>query len=188
MCARCEGGIIGAVVVLVGIALILGPGLWELAEPTRAPNAANASVPTNAPRSLRTCTTCAADARAGAATRRRPARSCGWPACRSASCAAGCREASGPNDATDGSLGARFDELAAEVETEHGVPGGGGAALRLPGRGIQPLLLAAREAIVNAVRHSGAPSVSVYLEVEAQRVSIFVRDRGRGPIRTPFAA
>ena len=33
---------------------------------------------------------------------------------------------------------------------------------------------------MNAVRHSGAPSVSVYLEVEPQRVSIFVRDRGRG--------
>ena len=33
---------------------------------------------------------------------------------------------------------------------------------------------------MNAVRHSGAASVSVYLEVEPQRVSIFVRDRGRG--------
>jgi signal transduction histidine kinase len=34
--------------------------------------------------------------------------------------------------------------------------------------------------MVNAVRHSGAPSVSVYLEVEPQTVSIFVRDRGTG--------
>jgi len=34
--------------------------------------------------------------------------------------------------------------------------------------------------MMNAVRHSGAATVSVYLEVEPQRVSIFVRDRGQG--------
>jgi signal transduction histidine kinase len=49
-----------------------------------------------------------------------------------------------------------------------------------PADGMQPLLLAAREAMVNAVRHSGASSVAVYLEVEPRRVSIFVRDRGCG--------
>src|SRR5262249_8205429 len=39
---------------------------------------------------------------------------------------------------------------------------------------------AAREAIVNAARHSGAPAVSVYLEVEPDRATVFVRDRGKG--------
>jgi hypothetical protein len=81
---------------------------------------------------------------------------------------------------TDGSVGSALDELAAEVETEHGVPVEVVRVRDCSAAGLQPLLLAAREAIVNAVRHSGAPSVSVYLEVEPQRVSIFVRDRGRG--------
>jgi len=44
-----------------------------------------------------------------------------------------------------------------------------------PAEGLQPLLLAARRGDGEPVRHSGAPSVSVYLEVEGQRVSIFVR-------------
>jgi len=46
--------------------------------------------------------------------------------------------------------------------------------------GMEPLLQAAREAIVNAAKHSGAPVISVYLEVESERVTVFVRDRGRG--------
>jgi signal transduction histidine kinase len=41
-------------------------------------------------------------------------------------------------------------------------------------------LLAAREGMLNAVRHSGAPNVSVYLEVSDSDASVFVRDRGRG--------
>jgi signal transduction histidine kinase len=46
--------------------------------------------------------------------------------------------------------------------------------------GTEPLRAAAREAIVNAARHSGAAIVSVYLEVEPEQATIFVRDRGRG--------
>jgi signal transduction histidine kinase len=37
-----------------------------------------------------------------------------------------------------------------------------------------------REAAHNAGRHSGVAEVSVYVEVEPQRVTAFVRDRGRG--------
>ena len=83
-------------------------------------------------------------------------------------------------DAADGSLGAALEQVAADVEAEHGVPVEVVRVRDCPAAGLQPLLLAAREAIVNAVRHSGAASVAVYLEVEAQRVSVFVRDRGRG--------
>ena len=72
-------------------------------------------------------------------------------------------------DRIDGSLGVALDELAAEVEAEHGVPVEVVRVRDCPAAGMQPLLLAAREAIVNAVRHSGASSVSVYLEVEPQR-------------------
>ena len=45
---------------------------------------------------------------------------------------------------------------------------------------VEALLAAAQEAMVNAARHSGAPSVQVYAEVEPDTVSVFVRDRGRG--------
>jgi signal transduction histidine kinase/phage shock protein PspC (stress-responsive transcriptional regulator) len=53
----------------------------------------------------------------------------------------------------------------------------GDAPLDDPGRA---LVAAGREAAVNAARHAGVDSVDVYLEVEADRVSLFVRDRGRG--------
>lgn len=41
------------------------------------------------------------------------------------------------------------------------------------------LLQATREALVNAVAH-GAPPVSLYLEISADRIEVFVRDRGTG--------
>ncbi len=45
---------------------------------------------------------------------------------------------------------------------------------------LEALVAAAREAVVNAARWSGAPTVSVYAEAEADSVSVFVRDRGKG--------
>ncbi|MFL6122055.1 PspC domain-containing protein [Actinophytocola sp.] len=42
------------------------------------------------------------------------------------------------------------------------------------------LVYAAREATVNAAKHAGVGEVSVYAEVEAGSVEIFVRDRGKG--------
>jgi signal transduction histidine kinase/phage shock protein PspC (stress-responsive transcriptional regulator) len=42
------------------------------------------------------------------------------------------------------------------------------------------LVMAGREAALNAARHAGVDTVDVYLEVEPDRVSLFVRDRGRG--------
>jgi hypothetical protein len=45
---------------------------------------------------------------------------------------------------------------------------------------LRALLGAGREATVNAAKWSGAPSVSLFVEVEPAQVSIFVRDRGRG--------
>ncbi|MFD0918626.1 ATP-binding protein [Saccharopolyspora rosea] len=41
-------------------------------------------------------------------------------------------------------------------------------------------LAATREAVVNAAKHAGVSEVSVYAEVEPERVSVFVRDRGAG--------
>ena len=45
---------------------------------------------------------------------------------------------------------------------------------------LRALLAAGREATVNAALWSGAPSVSLFVEVEANAVSLFVRDRGHG--------
>jgi signal transduction histidine kinase len=42
------------------------------------------------------------------------------------------------------------------------------------------LVMAGREAALNAARHAGVDAVDVYLEVEPDRISLFVRDRGRG--------
>ena len=41
-------------------------------------------------------------------------------------------------------------------------------------------MAATREALVNAARHSGAETVSLYAEVGDDRVEVFVRDRGAG--------
>ena len=53
----------------------------------------------------------------------------------------------------------------------------GDAPLDDPGRA---LVAAGREAARNAAHHAGVEVVAVYLEVEPDRVSLFVRDRGRG--------
>lgn len=45
---------------------------------------------------------------------------------------------------------------------------------------LAALVAAAREAMVNAAKHSGAPEVSVYAEIEDGTASVFVRDRGAG--------
>ena len=45
---------------------------------------------------------------------------------------------------------------------------------------LAALVLSSREALANAARHSGAPAVSAYLEVEPHQVTVFVRDRGAG--------
>jgi signal transduction histidine kinase len=45
---------------------------------------------------------------------------------------------------------------------------------------VAALVAAAREAMVNAARHAGVDTVSLYAEVEADELSVFVRDRGAG--------
>ena len=46
--------------------------------------------------------------------------------------------------------------------------------------GLRALVLATREAMVNAAKHAAVGEVSVYVEVEASEVHVFVRDRGVG--------
>jgi len=70
---------------------------------------------------------------------------------------------------------------AAEVEDSHAVPielvTVGDAPL---GEETRPVVLAAREAMVNAAKHSGAEKIDVYAEATGSAVEVFVRDRGRG--------
>lgn len=74
--------------------------------------------------------------------------------------------------------------LAAEtsrIEGERGVP----VELVCVGdteitEGLQAMVQASAEAVMNAAKHSQAEKVDVYAEVEPQRVEIFVRDRGVG--------
>ena len=79
-------------------------------------------------------------------------------------------------------LGDALEATAATVEQLHGVPIETvrvGGACPLDDR-LRALVAATQEAMVNAARHSGAPMVAVYEEVESDQVTVFVRDRGRG--------
>jgi signal transduction histidine kinase/phage shock protein PspC (stress-responsive transcriptional regulator) len=53
-----------------------------------------------------------------------------------------------------------------------------GEAMTTPG--VDALVQAARESVVNAAKHSGAAQVSVYVEANAEEITVFVRDRGHG--------
>jgi signal transduction histidine kinase len=49
-----------------------------------------------------------------------------------------------------------------------------------PDDGVRALVAAGREAAVNAAKWSGTSRISLYVEVEPEAVSLFVRDLGRG--------
>jgi signal transduction histidine kinase len=87
----------------------------------------------------------------------------------------------------DEQLSAALGGAAAEVEDTYAVtvnPVVVGDATMDPD--LRALVLAAREAMVNAAKHSGVGEVSVYAEVEREpgdrggEVNVFVRDRGAG--------
>jgi phage shock protein PspC (stress-responsive transcriptional regulator) len=90
-------------------------------------------------------------------------------------------EGRAPGDADAASFAEGVRQIQREVEARHGVPvevvtvGDGPLDARL-----SALLGAAREATVNAAKWSGAAVVSVYAEVEPDKVSVAVRDRGKG--------
>jgi signal transduction histidine kinase len=86
------------------------------------------------------------------------------------------------NDPPGGGVVAALAAAAAEVEdtyalTVRPVAVGGDRPLD---DDLRALVLAAREAMVNAAKHAGVDEVSVYAEVEPDEVNVFVRDRGAG--------
>ena len=78
-------------------------------------------------------------------------------------------------------LKAAISESAAEVEDEHGIP------IEVVTVGdcdldsdLNALVRAAREAMVNAAKHSGAAKIDVFAEAADDEVFAYVRDRGKG--------
>jgi signal transduction histidine kinase len=88
--------------------------------------------------------------------------------------------APGDSDA-DMTLAAGIRQIQQDVEARYGVPVEavtvGDCDLD---DNLSALLGAAKEATVNAAKWSGASVISLFAEVEAEEVSIVVRDRGRG--------
>lgn len=88
-----------------------------------------------------------------------------------------------PAQDADATVAAAVRRIAAEEEDAHGVPIEvvcvGDAELD-PGGRLAALLKAARQAMVNAAKYSGSPSISVYAEVEGDEVTVFIKDRGKG--------
>lgn len=82
---------------------------------------------------------------------------------------------------TDATFKVALTQAGAAVEDERGVPVEvvcvGDTELTPD---LEAMINAAREAVLNAAKHSGAPSIDVYAEVEDDRIEIFVRDRGTG--------
>lgn len=78
-------------------------------------------------------------------------------------------------------FGAALEQAAAEVEDTYAIS----VETVIVGdtqcdERVAALVAAAREALVNAARHSGVQTVSLYAEVESDELSVFVRDRGAG--------
>ncbi|PKQ31576.1 MAG: histidine kinase [Actinobacteria bacterium HGW-Actinobacteria-2] len=80
-----------------------------------------------------------------------------------------------------GSLVEALTEEMLDVESDHGVDvelvSVGDA--ELTGE-LSAIVRAAREAMVNAAKHSGAERIDVYAEVDPDLVSVYIRDRGVG--------
>lgn len=82
---------------------------------------------------------------------------------------------------TGAGLGSALDAAATEVEELHGVP------VEIVRTGdvplddrVEALALAAREAMANAAKHSGADEVSAFVDVGEDEIAVYVRDRGAG--------
>ncbi|TDD15744.1 ATP-binding protein [Nonomuraea diastatica] len=88
-----------------------------------------------------------------------------------------------PAQDADATVAAAVRRIAAEEEDAHGVPIEvvcvGDLDLDPAGK-LAAMLKASRQAMVNAAKYSGSPSISVYAEVEGEEVTIFVKDRGKG--------
>ena len=166
----------------VGVALLLGPWIVRLWRDL-GDGAARAHPLRGAVRDRRPPPRLgAADAGPHPAGRRARPGAHAWPAGRSASCGPGSSTSGRPTaTGAPATLGAALERVVTEVEDRHDVE----VDLVVVGDcplepRLDALVAAVREAAHNAARHAGVAEVSVYVEVEPQRVTAYVRDRGRG--------
>jgi signal transduction histidine kinase len=90
-------------------------------------------------------------------------------------------EGRAPGDADVSSFAEGIRQIQRDVEARHGVPVEVVTVGDCPlDEHLSALLAAAREATVNAAKWSGAAVISVFAEVEPDKVNIAVRDRGKG--------
>jgi signal transduction histidine kinase len=173
-------GLLAVAVILGGLGLVFGPWLWRLwnalveerSERIRSDERAEmaAHLHDSVLQTLALIQRRADDPRAGVGLARHQERELrAWLFGRA------------PVD-VDLDLGDALEAVAADVEEVYGIPVetvrvGGSCALD---DGLRALVAASQEAILNAARHSGAPSVAVYEEIEPDQVTVFVRDRGCG--------
>ena len=86
-----------------------------------------------------------------------------------------------PSGSPDERFAAALEAVAAEVEDTYRVSVEpvivGDCAVD---ERLAALVQATREALVNAAKHAGVTTVSLYAELEADQATVFVRDRGKG--------
>ena len=84
-------------------------------------------------------------------------------------------------DANEGTVGEAVSAAAAKVETDFDIPV---EVVVVGDRSLndatQPLVASAAEAMANAAQHSGARTVSVYVECSPDAVEVWVTDQGSG--------
>lgn len=80
---------------------------------------------------------------------------------------------------SDADFAAQLREVALELELQHAVRFDVVTTGDFTGKSFPAVLAAAREAMLNAARHAGG-DVSVYVELAASGLDVFVRDRGTG--------
>jgi signal transduction histidine kinase len=86
-----------------------------------------------------------------------------------------------PAAAAGGTWAALVSGMVAEVESDHALTVESVVVGDAPvDDALAALGAATREALVNAAKHSGATAADLYTEVTPERVSVFVRDRGKG--------
>jgi signal transduction histidine kinase len=162
--------------VAAALLLVLGPSAWRLAREREAERAARirteeradfaARVHDSVLQTLTLIQKDPADARRLARRQERELRAWLYPD----------REAT-----AEGTLADAVESTAAEIEELHGVRVDvvrtGDAPLD---ERTEALVLAAREAMANAARHSGVDELSVFLDAGEEGISLYVRDRGAG--------
>jgi signal transduction histidine kinase/phage shock protein PspC (stress-responsive transcriptional regulator) len=170
--------LLGVLLALAGVALILGPLVYRLATDLAAERAERvrsqeradmaAHLHDSVLQTLALIQQKSADPRRVAALARSQERELrGW--------------LYSDKNLSDETLSRALRRMAAEVEDSHGVPidvvtvGDVGLNDRRAA-----MLRAAREAMVNAAKHSGADKIDVFAEVTTDSIQLFVRDRGEG--------